>query len=273
MSFAVPERLSLELSRLCAKACDFCYNGSEPGSDQAWRPDEVVSFAESLIEHGLKALSIGGGEPLQYEGLETIFDALRGRVFLSMTSNGLLLDDQLSRVSKLSPQKMHLSIHYPSRASEVTRVVRQVIELRRIGIPSGVNLLLRRSELEAAASVRARLWDAGIHNDSIMFLPMRGSDTPSAQEVATLAGAPFQSMTCLSECGRSPRFCSVGADKSVAHCSYTQERRVLKELSAKGLHEALHGLGLVFCGDGEPKMPAQSLLSAGSLLREQPDLA
>lgn len=267
MSFTVPERLSLEVSRLCAKACDFCYNGSEPGSEQAWRPDEVVGFAESLIEHGLKALSIGGGEPLQYEGLETIFDALRGRVFLSMTSNGLLLDEQLSRVSKLSPQKMHLSIHYPSRAPEVTRVIRQVVELRRLGIPSGVNLLVRRSDLEAATTVRAQLWDAGILNDSIMFLPMRGSDTPSPDEIAALAGAPFQSMTCLSKCGRSPRFCSIGADKSVGHCSYTQERRVLKELNAKGLHDALHGLGLVFCGDGEPQMPAQTLRLASSLLR------
>lgn len=267
MSFTVPERLSLELSRLCAKACDFCYNGSEPGSEQAWRPDEVVGFAESLIEHGLKALSIGGGEPLQYEGLESIFDALRGRVFLSMTSNGLLLDDQLSRVSKLSPQKMHLSIHYPSRAPEVTRVIRQVIELRRIGIPSGVNLLVRHSDLEAATKVRGQLWDAGIRNDSIMFLPMRGSDTPTPDEIAALAGAPFQSMTCLNECGRSPRFCSIGADKSVAHCSYTQERRVLTRLNAAGLSEALRGLGLAFCGDGEPQMPAQSLLSARSLLR------
>ena len=186
-----------------------------------------------------------------------------------MTSNGLLLDSQLSRVSKLSPQKMHLRIHYPSRAPEVTRVIRQVVEVRRLGIPSGVNLLVRRSDLEAAASVRAQLWDAGIFNDSIMFLPMRGSDTPSPGEVAAVAGAPFQSMTCLNECGRSPRFCSIGADKSVAYCSYTQERRVLKELNAKGLHDALHGLGLVFCGDGEPRMPAQTLLPARSLARHR----
>lgn len=162
---------------------------------------------------------------------------------------------------------MHLSIHYPSRSSEVMRVIRQVIELRRLGIPSGVNLLVRRSGLEDATAVRAQLWDAGIRNDAIMFLPMRGRDTPSPAQLAAVAAAPFQSMTCLSECGRSPRFCSVGADKSVAHCSYTQERRLLKELSAKGLHDALHGLGLVFCGDGEPQMPAQSLLAPQSIVR------
>lgn len=95
LSVAVPERVSLELSRLCAKACDFCYNGSDPGSAEAWLPGEVIGFADSLIEHGLKALSLGGGEPLQYDGLEAIFAALRGRAFLSMTTNGLLLDEQL----------------------------------------------------------------------------------------------------------------------------------------------------------------------------------
>ncbi|PRP97343.1 radical SAM protein [Enhygromyxa salina] len=264
MGLETPERVSLELSRRCAKACGFCYNASEPSARDEWHPDEVIGFARSLVRHGTKALSLGGGEPLQYEGLGAVFAALRGAVFLSMTSNGLLLDEQIARVSKLNPDKLHISIHYPARTTEVTRVIRQVRELRRLGIRSGVNLLVRRSELDEASSARAQLWGAGIHNDAIMFLPMRGTDTPTPADVARVAGAPFQSMTCLSACGPSPRFCSVGADKTVGHCSYTVARRRLPSLDAAGLVAALDGLGLSFCGDTTPLMPAQSLRRRGT---------
>jgi uncharacterized protein YjiS (DUF1127 family) len=55
-------------------------------------------------------------------------------------------------------------------------------------------------------------------------------------------------MTCLAECGRSPRFCSIGWDQQVAWCSYTRSRRPLEELSHAGLMRALHNLDLEFCG-------------------------
>ncbi len=47
------------------------------------------------------------------------------------------------------------------------------------------------------------------------------------QEVAYVAGTDkFQSMSCLTQCGPSPRFVSIGWDKSVAWCSYTSSRTV-----------------------------------------------
>jgi hypothetical protein len=55
-------------------------------------------------------------------------------------------------------------------------------------------------------------------------------------------------MTCLTACGSSPRFCSVGWDKRVAWCSYTATRAPLRELTFAGLAAALDGLGLEFCG-------------------------
>jgi hypothetical protein len=83
----------------------------------------------------------------------------------------------------------------------------------------------------------------------MVYLPMRGQDTPTPEEVAVVAGRlPFQSMSCLSGCARSPRFCSIGWDRTVAWCSYTRTRRVLPELSYAGLAAALEGLGLEFCG-------------------------
>lgn len=248
---ALPERVSLELLRQCGKGCHFCYNGSNPAATERWTPTEVIEFVEAIAPHGTRAVSLGGGEPLEYEGLEPIFAALKPLVFLSMTTNGLLLDAQLDRVHRLQPDKLHISVHYPGRRREVTRVIRQVLLLRLMGIRAGVNLLVRAHEIGASTRAADAMREAGIAHDSIMFLPMRGVEgaTPTPAQMNEVAGgAPFQSMTCLGGCARSPRFCSIDASKRVAHCSYTSTRRQLQSLNARGLHDALDGLGLKFCG-------------------------
>jgi MoaA/NifB/PqqE/SkfB family radical SAM enzyme len=245
-----PERLSIEVTNRCAKACWFCYNHSHAEGATEWTPDELVGFVGDCAAHGVKAVSFGGGEPLQYDGLFAVLEQLRGTLFRSVTTNGLLLSgDLLERLVAAVPDKVHLSIHFPERDAEVERVVRQARELSDRGVRSGVNFLVARSNLEAARRAAAVVREAGIGNDHIVYLPMRARDTPTPEEVADVAGnAPFQSMTCLTRCGRSPRFCSVGWDKTVAWCSYTVTRAPLRSLSHEGLLAALDGLGLAFCG-------------------------
>jgi sulfatase maturation enzyme AslB (radical SAM superfamily) len=245
-----PERISVEVTNRCAKACWFCYNHSAPEGSTRWSVDELVDFVCDCAAHGVKAVSFGGGEPLQYEGLFEVLSRLRGTLFRSLTSNGLLLHGvRLDGLVEAGPDKVHLSIHFPERETEVRRVIRQVHELVQRGIRSGVNLLVARSSLPAARQAAEALRQSGIGNDRIVYLPMRGRDTPSPREVAAVAGdLPFQSMSCLTACGRSPRFCSVGWDKTVAWCSYTVTRAPLKALTYEGLQAALNGLGLEFCG-------------------------
>ncbi|MBS1990142.1 MAG: radical SAM protein [Cyanobacteria bacterium SZAS LIN-3] len=243
------ERISIELTNQCAKACSFCYNGSAPEGRLSWAADELVEFLESCVAGGIKAVSFGGGEPLQYPDLFAVLIRLKGRLFRSMTSNGLLLDENLKELIAAAPDKVHISIHYPQDLHEVERVTRQVKSLTDSGIKSGVNLLVARSWLDSAASAAQYLRDHGIGNERIVYLPMRVSDTPTPGEMGVVAGsANFQSMTCLATCGISPRFCSIAADKTVAWCSYTQARRPLNTLTYRGLLESLDGLGLTFCG-------------------------
>src|SRR5262249_42750376 len=117
------------------------------------------------------------------------------------------------------------------------------------GIDSGINLLVARSNLEAAARAAAQLRSSGLGNDRLVYLPMRGSDTPTPAEVAQVAGGgPFRTMSCLAGCERSPRFCSGGWDAAVAWCSSTAARQPLEEPTYAGLAEALAGLGLAYCG-------------------------
>jgi sulfatase maturation enzyme AslB (radical SAM superfamily) len=250
------DRISIEVTNRCAKACWFCYNHSLPEGDTRWTADELVSFVADCAAHDVKAVSFGGGEPLQYDNLFTVLERLRGTLFRSLTSNGLLLHgERLERLIAAAPDKIHLSIHFPERDSEVRRVVRQVHELAERGVRSGINLLVARSNLPAARQAAETVRQSGIGNERIVYLPMRGQDTPTPAEVAAVAGGqPFQSMTCLTACGRSPQFCSIGWDKTVALCSYTRTRRPLQALTYEALNAALTGLGLEFCGGSEETM-------------------
>lgn len=244
------ERMSIELSQRCSKACWFCYSHSSPQGQQHWTADEVVALVEDCARHGVRSVSFGGGEPLEDPLLWPVLERLRGVLPRTLTSNGLPLTHAptLDRLVAARPDKVHLSIHFPGHQGEVTRVIEQLAALQARGVRCGVNLLVQRSRLAAAHAAARRLHAAGIDNRRIVYLPMRGTDTPTPDEVATVAGAPFQSMTCLRGCGKSPRFASIGWDKTVAWCSYTTSRRRLRSLSLWGIEQALDGLPLAFCG-------------------------
>ncbi|MCB9589447.1 MAG: radical SAM protein [Polyangiaceae bacterium] len=251
------ERLSIELSQQCSKGCWFCYSESGPGGQTRLHAADIVALVRDAAAHGLKAVSFGGGEPLESPALWQVLGELEGTLFRSLTTNGLpLLDEAMfSQLVRARPNKVHVSIHFPHHHAEVERVISQVRQLAAAGIPSGINFLVRRSQLAIAEEVAAEVRRAGIDNRRIVYLPMRGQDTPSPKQVARIAGGPFQSMTCLGACGKSPRFCSMRWDGSVAWCSYTETRRQLEEFSFAGLTSALDGLGLAFCGDDARRLP------------------
>jgi len=244
------ERISVEVTNRCAKACWFCYSQSGPDGPTAWTADELVAFAADCAAHGVRAVSFGGGEPLQFDALFEVLARLRGLMFRSLTTNGLQLNSSmLAQLRAAAPDKVHVSIHFPEKEREVARVIRQVHALQGAGIRSGINLLVQRSGLAAATQAAERVRAAGIDNHRIVYLPMRGQDTPSPQEMAQVAGGDrFQSMTCLMACGASSRFCSIGWDKTAAWCSYTSARMPLPQLTHAGLRQALDGVGLIFCG-------------------------
>jgi organic radical activating enzyme len=245
----VADRISIELSRLCSKGCGFCYNGSNREGATSWTVDDLIAFTGDCAANGVRAFSFGGGEPLEApELLFPVLDALRGRAARTLTTNGLFLDAAaIGALERAEVNKVHVSLHMPGDRDELTRVIRQVHELAAARIRSGINLLVRASRIAEARDATAAIHAAGISNQRIVFLPMRGRDVPSAAEVAHVAGGPFQSMSCLTGCAKSPRFVSIGADRSIAWCSYTVARRTLSSPTYESLATALDGLNLIDC--------------------------
>lgn len=206
-----------------------------------WKPSEVIDFASDCIKHGIKAVSLGGGEPFEYDGVFEVIDALYSQCYLSVTSNGLPLEDEtvwnLLMIHK--PDKIHLTIHQPDSESEVARVEKRLQEIEKIGIKPGLNLLAGADKIEYAKEVYERL-SRILKSDQIILVPQRFSNTPTPKQLASVTGGkPFQSPSCLLKCERPTNFCSVSWDKKVNSCSFASGKEPLESLDFKGLEDAL----------------------------------
>ena len=235
------ELLSIDLSNYCSKQCPFCYNHSRREGNTLWKPQEVIDFASDCIDHGVKAVSLGGGEPFEYDGVFEVIDALYPKCYLSVTSNGLPLENELiwSILDVHKPDKIHVTIHQPDNDVEVMRVERQVQQIASIGVKPGVNLLVGADRIEFAKMVYNQLIEI-LNSDQIILVPQRFSNTPTPKQLASVAnGKPFQSPTCLLKCQRPTNFCSVSWDKKVNSCSFAPNKVPLENLDYAGLIKAL----------------------------------
>ena len=243
------ELLSLDLSNYCSKQCSFCYNHSTREGNTMWKPSEVIDFASDCVKHGVKAVSLGGGEPFEYEGIFEVIDALYTQCYLSVTSNGLPLEDTFiwEQLSLHKPDKIHLTIHHPDNEAEVLRVEHRLHEIESLGIKPGLNLLVGADMIEPAKRVYSSMSNV-LHPDQIILVPQRFSNTPTPKQLSSVAdGKPFQSPSCLLGCKRPDNFCSVSWDKKVNSCSFAGGKVALTSLDFEGLENALKGVNWKSC--------------------------
>lgn len=246
---AVPEILSIDLSNYCSKECPFCYNHSRKDGNVVWTPEEVVEFAKDCILNGVEAISLGGGEPFEYDGIFEIIDQLQPLAYISVTSNGLPLedDDLWENVVKHSPDKIHVTIHNPDNACEVERVISLIRRMSVTHIKPGVNLLVSNDKIEECRMVYQRL-RSDLYSSQIILVPRRLSHTPTPKQMAYITdGNPFQSASCLLGCKPPTNFASVSWDKKVNQCSYAGGKQNLKSLTFSGLIDALNSVKFTPC--------------------------
>ena len=235
-------QIALDLTNSCSKNCWFCYNRSHDGGNTLWTVPEIISFALDCHANGVEAFSLGGGEPLEYEGLFEIIDGIKEELYTTVTSNGLRLEDErfFQEFTKHLPDKIHISIHCPENEEEVSHVIRIIKRFEGYPVKTGVNLLVSTKTLEEAKNALAKLEKNGIGRDRVIILPMKYQLSPTPEQIKEITGGrPFQSPSCLLGCKRPEHYCSVTWDKKVSPCSYSPSKVGLEELSFKGLVEAL----------------------------------
>ncbi len=243
------EIVSIDISNFCSKQCHFCYNGSNMQGNSLWEPKEVIDFGMDCIANGVKSISLGGGEPLEYKGIFEIISTLRKECYLTITSNGLPLENRnvFKKLSESNPDKIHISIHFPHIATEVKRVMRQVKMVQNTNIKPGVNLMVSQDRLVASRKVYTQLRTI-LSPDQIILIPQRFTNIPTAKEVGSISGGePFQSPSCLTKCEVPTHFCSVTWDKHASYCSFSSGKTPLMEINYKGLCKALKKSQFVGC--------------------------
>jgi organic radical activating enzyme len=244
------ERLSIDLSNRCSKACDFCYNRSMPCGKIEWQTAEVIDLVKDCAANGLKAVSLGGGEPFEYDGIFEIVSALTPVLFVSVTTNGLPLrnNDIMNNLLKNKPDKIHFSIHNPDETEEIKQTLHFVHFLRKHDIRTGINLLVSADKIQKTKILADYLFQMGIGRDEIIFIPRKFSEQPTVQQLSEVAGGkPFQSTSCLIGCRPSERFCSLSWDKKANFCSYSPSKAPLIEISYNGIINALNSITFKNC--------------------------
>ena len=79
----------LHPSRFCNLACDHCYSQSGPQHKSALDPNLIIDALEVLKNEGYEVLSLSGGEPLLYTGLEVVIQAANALGFrINLITNG-----------------------------------------------------------------------------------------------------------------------------------------------------------------------------------------
>lgn len=243
------ELLSIDLSNYCSKQCPFCYNHSDIKGNVAWSPEEVIAFAKDCINNGVKAISLGGGEPFEYYGILQIIDAIQAIAYLSITTNGLPLleEDVWKALMSHRPDKIHITIHNPDNVKEVARVFAQIQKLSETNITAGVNLLVASDKLEYCRDSYAKLRTI-LSPKQIILVPQRFSKTPTPKQLAFVANhEKFQAPSCILKCRSPENFCSISWDKKVNFCSYAGDKQPLESLTYQGVIDALNKVVFQSC--------------------------
>ena len=215
-----------------------------------WQPQEVVDLVKDCAKNGLQAVSLGGGEPFEYEGVFEIISALTPILFVSVTSNALPLKNRevWSNLLINKPDKIHFTIHSSDDEEEVDNVLYFIELLKQETIKTGINLLVSSDRIEKTKQLTQRLVRLGISRKEIIFVPRRFSLQPTPQQVLEAAGhEPFQSPSCLVDCRPSERFCSLSWDKQVNFCSYSPSKATLQEISYNGIINVLDSINFKSC--------------------------
>lgn len=243
------ELLSIDLSNYCSKECSFCYNHSKREGNTIWTPDEVISFATDCIANGVKAISLGGGEPFEYKGIFRIIDAIQPIAYLSITTNGLPLadDEPWNELTRHLPDKIHITIHNPDHDNEIQHVMKLLGKLKETSVTAGVNLLADSQKLTHCRATYMKLRKL-LSQQQIIIVPMRFGHTPTPKDLAYItSGETFQAPSCILKCSKPDNFCSVSWDKKVNFCSYAGGKQPLEELTYRALIKALASVDFKTC--------------------------
>ncbi len=130
--------------------------------------DEITAFTRVAVSRGVNKVRLTGGEPLVRKGvteLVRMLAAIEGITDLSMTTNGILLEENAEALAEAGLMRVNISLDTidPVKYSQITRggnlqsVFRGISAARRAGLtPVKINCVITSSPDEPEAGAVAR---------------------------------------------------------------------------------------------------------------------
>ncbi len=118
VGFPTPLVVGFEITHLCNLSCDYCDRHTPMPREMPL--DAILRALTELHLHGMRELSLDGGEPLAHRHVDAVVDALVGLgVVVRMNTNGLLVPRRLETVRKL--EKVKISLDGPEAHHDAMR--------------------------------------------------------------------------------------------------------------------------------------------------------
>jgi MoaA/NifB/PqqE/SkfB family radical SAM enzyme len=165
-----PRTVQLHLTRLCNLRCLHCYSSSGPEASGSLSVPDVLSFIPDAAAEGYEAISLSGGEPLLYRGLDDLMDRCDDAgLRVSVVTNGLLVDRPPALAVLRRCRFVVVSIDGPAERHDriraqpgcLDRILARLKILGAEGIAFGISTTLTRDGLPDLEAVARIAFEAG----------------------------------------------------------------------------------------------------------------
>jgi len=107
----MPKKLTLMLTSLCNLKCEFCDIPERNYQKKELSKDEAIKIINSAAKLGIEYLEITGGEPFLHKDLFEVIDYAHSKeIKINITTNGLLIKENLTRIAKSKINHISISI-------------------------------------------------------------------------------------------------------------------------------------------------------------------
>ena len=135
------DNLRISLTQSCSFSCFFCHHEGENDAGAEMKLEDIEQIVKHANKHGVQHVKLTGGEPLQRTDILDIIERISSLVpDLSMTTNGLFLEDMASDLKKSGLTRVNVSIH--SLNSEIYHMITGSNDLEQVkrGVRSAVDV-------------------------------------------------------------------------------------------------------------------------------------
>jgi radical SAM protein with 4Fe4S-binding SPASM domain len=241
---AVPERCFWELTRACDHRCLHCRCHGGTAAEDELGLDEALRVAAELVELGVRAVVLTGGEPTLYRGWERVARALAdGGVAVRLFTGGRKLDrESLARARDAGVGDLAISLDGPKAIHDRLRPTRGLLggssheaalaAIRTVvdaGLPLRVVTQANRLNMDHLDSVYETVRDQGVTRWQLSLMQATGR---AREQLDTLMPRPEDLERIVAVLKRAAREGVVRAPMSCTVGYLTAEEPVLRRRSS-----------------------------------------